>query len=84
MKMKACGKFWPPEKLGKIGEVVGGDHRSVQIMWDCTSARGDSGYVVSYSLLVRGEYVFKFWCHESARGQEICQGQMWRRQGGVI
>ena len=25
MKMKACGKFWPPEKLGKIGEVVGGD-----------------------------------------------------------
>ena len=79
MKMKACGKFWPPEKLDKIGKVVGGDHRSVQIMWD-----SDSGCVVSYSLLVRGEYVFKFWCHESARGQEICQGQMWRRQGGVI
>ena len=91
MKMKACGKFWPPEKLGKIGEVVGGDNHSVQIMWDGTSARGDSGHVVSYSLLVRGEYVFKFWCQESseaamssARGQEICLGQMWLRQGGVI
>ena len=89
MKVKACGRWWSPDKLGKIGEVVGGDHRSVQIMWDRVPARGDSGYVVSYSLLAKGEYIFKFWCQDtsevlSARGQGIRQGQTWRRQGGVI
>ena len=89
MKVKACGRWWSPDKLGKIGEVVGGDHRSVQIMWDRVPARGDSGYVVSYSLLAKGEYIFKFWCQDtsevlSARGQSIRQGQTWRRQGGVI